>query len=172
MMNIINGGAHANNSLDIQEFMILPVGAPTLSRGAALRRRGLPRAEEDPAERGLSTAVGDEGGFAPDLRLERGGARHHPRGDREGRLPGPAATSIWGSMPPARSSSSDGQLRARVREAQLHGRGIHPLPRGPGRALSDHHHRGRHERGRLGRLGEADRARWAARCSWSATICS
>ena len=44
MMNIINGGAHADNSVDIQEFMILPVGAPSFSRGAALRRGDLPHA--------------------------------------------------------------------------------------------------------------------------------
>ena len=48
MMNVINGGAHANNNLDLQEFMIIPVGAPTLPRSAALRRRGVPCAEEDP----------------------------------------------------------------------------------------------------------------------------
>ena len=47
MMNIINGGAHANNSLDIQEFMILPVGRALAARGAALWRRDLPHAEED-----------------------------------------------------------------------------------------------------------------------------
>ena len=46
MMNVINGGAHANNSLDLQEFMIIPVGAPELPRGTALRRRGVPHAEE------------------------------------------------------------------------------------------------------------------------------
>ena len=49
MMNIINGGAHADNSVDIQEFMILPVGAPSLSRSAALRRRDLPHAQEGAA---------------------------------------------------------------------------------------------------------------------------
>ena len=47
LMNVINGGAHANNKLDLQEFMIVPLGAPTLPRSAALRRRGLPHAEED-----------------------------------------------------------------------------------------------------------------------------
>ena len=68
MMNVINGGAHANNNLDLQEFMIIPVGAPTLPRGAALRRRGVPRAEEaDRRARACRTAVGDEGGFAPNL---------------------------------------------------------------------------------------------------------
>ena len=67
MMNIINGGAHADNSVDIQEFMILPVGAPNfteaLRHGAEIFHalRGVLRGQ------GLNTAVGDEGGFAPDL---------------------------------------------------------------------------------------------------------
>ena len=52
MMNIINGGAHADNSVDIQEFMILPMGAPSLVRSGALRRRGVPRAEEGAAFQG------------------------------------------------------------------------------------------------------------------------
>ena len=67
MMNIINGGAHANNSVDIQEFMILPVGAPCFSeslRYGAEVFHGLKRVLQ---RRGLNTAVGDEGGFAPDL---------------------------------------------------------------------------------------------------------
>jgi 2-dehydro-3-deoxyphosphooctonate aldolase (KDO 8-P synthase) len=71
MMNIVNGGAHADNSLDIQEFMIVPAGLPSFPRGAALRRRDLPPAQEDPAGRGLATAVGDEGGFAPTCRRTR-----------------------------------------------------------------------------------------------------
>ena len=49
MMNIINGGAHADNSVDIQEFMILPVGAPTLSRSVALRRGDISHAEKSAA---------------------------------------------------------------------------------------------------------------------------
>ena len=67
MMNIVNGGAHANNSVDIQEFMILPVGAPSFSeslRYGAEIFHSLKRVLEG---RGLNTAVGDEGGFAPDL---------------------------------------------------------------------------------------------------------
>jgi len=67
MMNIINGGAHANNSVDIQEFMVLPVGAPSF--GEALRHgTEIFHALKSVLKgRGLSTAVGDEGGFAPDL---------------------------------------------------------------------------------------------------------
>lgn len=67
MLNIINGGAHADNNLDIQEFMIIPVGAPTFAealRGAAEVFHTLKKVLKS---RGLATGVGDEGGFAPSL---------------------------------------------------------------------------------------------------------
>ncbi len=67
MMNIINGGAHANNSLDIQEFMILPVGAPTLREALRYGAEVFHTLKKILADKKLSTAVGDEGGFAPDL---------------------------------------------------------------------------------------------------------
>src|SRR6185436_16516126 len=67
MMNIINGGAHANNSLDIQEFMILPVGAPSFSEALRYGAEVFHTLKKVLNDRGLSTAVGDEGGFAPDL---------------------------------------------------------------------------------------------------------
>ena len=67
MMNIINGGAHANNSLDIQEFMILPVGAPSLREALRYGAEIFHTLKKILNEQGLSTAVGDEGGFAPDL---------------------------------------------------------------------------------------------------------
>ncbi len=67
MMNIINGGAHANNSLDIQEFMILPVGAPSFREALRYGAEVFHTLKKVLEERGLSTAVGDEGGFAPSL---------------------------------------------------------------------------------------------------------
>ena len=67
MMNIVNGGAHANNSLDVQEFMILPVGAPSFREALRYGAEVFHTLKKLLAERGLSTAVGDEGGFAPDL---------------------------------------------------------------------------------------------------------
>jgi enolase len=67
MMNIINGGAHANNSLDIQEFMILPVGAPSLREALRYGAEIFHTLKKILSARGMSTAVGDEGGFAPDL---------------------------------------------------------------------------------------------------------
>lgn len=67
MMNIINGGAHANNSLDIQEFMILPVGAPSFREALRYGAEVFHTLKKVLEDRGLSTAVGDEGGFAPNL---------------------------------------------------------------------------------------------------------
>ena len=67
MMNIVNGGAHANNSLDIQEFMILPVGAPSFREALRYGAEVFHALRRILSDRGLATAVGDEGGFAPDL---------------------------------------------------------------------------------------------------------
>jgi len=67
MMNIINGGAHADNSVDIQEFMILPVGAPSFSEALRYGAEIFHTLKKVLHERGLATAVGDEGGFAPNL---------------------------------------------------------------------------------------------------------
>ncbi len=67
MMNIINGGAHADNNVDIQEFMILPVGAPSFSEALRYGTEVFHALKSVLKARGLSTAVGDEGGFAPNL---------------------------------------------------------------------------------------------------------
>jgi enolase len=67
MMNVINGGAHADNNVDIQEFLILPVGAPTFSEGLRYGVEVFHALKGVLKGRGLSTAVGDEGGFAPNL---------------------------------------------------------------------------------------------------------
>ena len=67
MMNVINGGAHAQNSLDFQEFMLVPAGAPTLSEALRIGAECYHALKGLLAERGLSTGVGDEGGFAPEL---------------------------------------------------------------------------------------------------------
>ncbi|MBA3563240.1 MAG: phosphopyruvate hydratase [Gammaproteobacteria bacterium] len=67
MMNIINGGAHADNSVDIQEFMILPVGSPNFAEALRCGVEIFHALKKVLGARGLGTAVGDEGGFAPDL---------------------------------------------------------------------------------------------------------
>ena len=67
MMNIINGGEHADNSVDLQEFMILPVGAPSFKEALRYGAEVFHTLKKVLHARGLNTAVGDEGGFAPDL---------------------------------------------------------------------------------------------------------
>jgi enolase len=67
MLNVINGGAHATNSIDLQEFMLVPAGAETFSEALRIGAEVYHSLKKVLTERGLSTAVGDEGGFAPDL---------------------------------------------------------------------------------------------------------
>ncbi len=68
MMNIVNGGAHAANNLDIQEFMIVPVGAKTIAQAVQMGAETFHGLKAILKKKGLNTAVGDEGGFAPDLK--------------------------------------------------------------------------------------------------------
>ena len=67
MMNVLNGGAHADNAVDFQEFMVVPCGAPTFSECLRIGAEVFHALKRTLHERGLDTAVGDEGGFAPDL---------------------------------------------------------------------------------------------------------
>ncbi len=67
MMNVLNGGAHADNKVDFQEFMIVPVGAPSFSEGLRTGAEVFHALKRTLHDAGLATAVGDEGGFAPDL---------------------------------------------------------------------------------------------------------
>jgi enolase len=67
MMNVLNGGAHADNSVDFQEFMVVPAGAPTFSECLRMGTEVFHALRKTLHDRGMATAVGDEGGFAPDL---------------------------------------------------------------------------------------------------------
>ncbi|HEU5244811.1 MAG TPA: phosphopyruvate hydratase [Gaiellaceae bacterium] len=67
LLNVINGGAHADNSIDLQEFMVVPAGADSFSEALRIAAETYHELKKLLAERGLSTGVGDEGGFAPDL---------------------------------------------------------------------------------------------------------
>ena len=71
MMNIINGGAHADNNIDIQEFMIIPVGAPNYKEALRYGIEVFHALKSVLKKKGMNTAVGDEGGFAPDLKSNR-----------------------------------------------------------------------------------------------------
>src|SRR5581483_8599458 len=67
LMNVVNGGAHADNSIDLQEFMLVPAGAESFAEAMRIGAEVYHALKKLLAERGLATAVGDEGGFAPDL---------------------------------------------------------------------------------------------------------
>ena len=71
MMNILNGGEHADNSVDVQEFMILPVGAPCFKEGLRMGAEVFHALKKVLGEKGLACGVGDEGGFAPNLGSNR-----------------------------------------------------------------------------------------------------
>ncbi|HEX3622381.1 MAG TPA: phosphopyruvate hydratase [Acidimicrobiales bacterium] len=75
MLNVLNGGAHAPNNLDVQEFMLVPVGAASFSEGLRWGAETYAALARLLGERNLSTAVGDEGGFAPDLASNEDGVR-------------------------------------------------------------------------------------------------
>src|SRR5690606_25753661 len=68
LMNILNGGAHADNNVDFQEFMVVPVGAPSFREGLRWGTEVFHALKKVLKGRNLNTAVGDEGGFAPDLK--------------------------------------------------------------------------------------------------------
>ncbi|OYV60243.1 MAG: phosphopyruvate hydratase [Actinobacteria bacterium 21-73-9] len=89
MMNVVNGGVHARNSIDFQEFMIMPVGAASFSEALRWGVETYHTLKAVLAERGLSTAVGDEGGFAPDLPDNESAVRVLVEAiERTGRRPG------------------------------------------------------------------------------------
>jgi hypothetical protein len=143
MLNVINGGVHADNSIDLQEFMLVPAGAGTFSEGLRIAAETYHELKKLLVERRLSTGVGDEGGFAPDLEssedaieaileaAERAGHR-----ERVAIALDPASSEFF----------SDGRYRFEARELA------------PCRALPARLPRGRQRRGRLGRLARHDRA--------------
>jgi enolase len=102
MMNVVNGGAHAQNTLDLQEFMVVPAGAESFAEALEIGAETFHALRDLLHERGLATAVGDEGGFAPDLgsseeaievvleAADRAGHR-----DRVALALDPAATELW-----------------------------------------------------------------------------
>ncbi len=171
MMNIINGGAHADNSVDIQEFMILPIGAPSLSEAVRYGAEVFHTLKKVLHAKGLNTAVGDEGGFAPDLPSNEAAITTILEAiDKAGYR---AGKDIYLGLDVASSEFfKDGVLRAGVRGPQIQFLRIRRLSGWPGREVPHRDHRRRHERKRLGRLGHPDRANWERRCSWWATMCS
>jgi enolase len=104
MLNVLNGGAHANNSIDFQEFMVMPVGAASFSEALRWGTETYHALRNLLNERGMSTAVGDEGGFAPDLAQNEDAIKLLLEAiERAGRVPGeeialaldPATSELW-----------------------------------------------------------------------------
>jgi enolase len=104
MLNVLNGGAHANNSIDFQEFMVMPVGAASFSEALRWGTETYHALRSILNERGMSTAVGDEGGFAPDLPQNEDAIKLLLEAiERAGRVPGeeialaldPATSELW-----------------------------------------------------------------------------
>ncbi len=104
MLNVLNGGAHANNSVDFQEFMVMPVGAASFGEALRWGVETYHALRSILAERGMSTAVGDEGGFAPDLPHNEDAVKLLLRAiEAAGRVPGdeialaldPATSELW-----------------------------------------------------------------------------
>jgi enolase len=104
MLNVLNGGAHAKNSIDFQEFMLMPVGASSFGEALRWGTETYHVLRSVLAKRGLSTAVGDEGGFAPDLPVNEDAVRLLLEAiELAGRVPGeeialaldPATSELW-----------------------------------------------------------------------------
>ena len=124
MMNIINGGAHADNSLDVQEFMVLPVGAPTLSEALRYGAEIFHTLKKILHDRGLTTAVGDEGGFAPNLPSNEAALETIIEAIDKRRLQASARTSTSGLDVASSEFFRDGQLPPGRRGTQLRCRRI------------------------------------------------
>ena len=152
LMNILNGGVHADNGLEIQEFMIVPAGLADVRRGAARRRRGLPHAEEAPEGQGAHRRRRRRGRLRAEARVERGGDAG--TSSRRSRRPATSRARTSASRSTARRASSTTRRPASTRSTRS------PSPREElvgiyeelVAQVPDRLHRGRLRRGRLGRL--------------------
>ena len=120
MMNIINGGMHADNPIDFQEFMILPVGASSLCRGPALRRGGLPHLEVRIEEGRPQYQCRRRGRLCPEPAVGGRRARIRHERDRQGRLQGGLRhrASASTAPPPSSSRTASTSTKARARPAR------------------------------------------------------
>ena len=124
MMNIINGGVHADNPIDFQEFMIMPLGAPSLSEAVRWGSEVFHALKAALKKAGLNTNVGDEGGFAPNLPSAEAALGLCRQGDRKRRLQARRRTSPSPSTPRRASSSRTAltSIPAKARRARSRSR--------------------------------------------------
>ena len=143
MMNIINGGAHADNPIDIQEFMIMPVAADTCADAIRMGAEIFHTLKKNLKDAGHNTTVGDEGGFAPNLKSADEALGFIMKSiEKAGYKPGDdvmlaldcASTEYY----------KDGKYELEGEGKSLASRREREVPRRPRRALPDHLHRGRH----------------------------
>ena len=172
MMNIVNGGVHADNPIDFQEFMIVPLGAPTFAEALARRLGDFSHAARGAQSRRPQHQCRRRGRLCAQSAVGRGGARFRPCGDREGRLSRRARMSRWRSIRRRANSSSDGAYQLQRRGQDALDRAAGRLSRRARQTLSDRVDRGRHGRGRLRGLEDAHARKSAANASSSATIFS
>ncbi len=171
LMNVLNGGAHADNGLDVQEFMLVPAGAGSFSDALRMGVEIFHTLKRLLKDQGLSTGVGDEGGFAPALGGNEPALDFLLRAiERTGYRPG---EDVWLAVDVAASEFGEhGPLPA----ARGQDREVEPGDdrdvRGPDGALPDLLDRGRPGRGRLGGLARDDPAHRRPRASSWATTCS
>ena len=156
MMNVLNGGAHADNSVDFQEFMIVPVGAPSFSECLRMGAEVFHHLKKWLHDQGKSTAVGDEGGFAPDLESNVAALEALMQGiEAAGYSPG---SDIAIALDPATSEIyKDGVYVLEHENRSLSSDELADYWADVVVALPDPLDRGRHGRERLGRLEDADR---------------
>ena len=169
MMNILNGGAHADSNVDIQEFMIAPIGAPTFREALRSGAEVYHALKSVLKKKGLSTGLGDEGGFAPNLPTNAAALDLIAEAVEEAGYT--LGTDIVLALDVAATEFFDdgaytfeGTAKSRRRDDRL----LHQA----GRRLPDRLHRGPAGRGRLGRLGGDHRRRSATGSRSSATTCS
>ena len=171
MLNVLNGGAHANNSVDFQEFMLMPVGAASFSEALRWGTETYHALRTMLAERGMSTAVGDEGGFAPDLAAERGRREAAARGDRAGGPRARRGDRARRSTPPRASCGTTGPTCWPGRAGRSARRSWSTTGSTWSTATRSCRLRTAWPR-RTGTAGPPAPRRWAAGCSWSATTSS
>ena len=115
MMNIVNGGVHADNPIDIQEFMIMPVGAPSCADAIRMGSEIFHALRRKLHDAGHNTNVGDEGGFAPNLASADAALSLCHAGDRERPATVPARMSCWRSTRPRPSSTATADITSKAR---------------------------------------------------------
>jgi enolase len=155
MMNIINGGAHADNPIDFQEFMIMPVGAPTFKEALRMGAEVFHTLKGALKKAGHNTNVGDEGGFAPNLPSAEAALDFVMKSiEQAGYKPG--QDIAWPSTVRRDRILQGRKLRLRRRRKTRSIKDAGGISRQAGQGLSDHLHRRRHVGRRLGRLEAGD----------------